>query len=241
MELTLAEYLQGAFSLIFVAVVIFISIHFFIRYKRYLDRNLLYIGIAWIVFSFLWLPDAINLILIILFDTYLSLELYYIFVLGFLPLSCGFWMLVMTNLMYKNNQKIILLIFFIIYGILETIFLIMLFSDANSVGTYTSPFDVESKLFGQLYLLITLVTFEVTGLLLARQSLRSEEPHIKLKGKFLLYAFICFAIGGLIEIFTPAIELTVALGRSITILSAIFFYIGFVLPDFIKKRFIKNS
>jgi len=82
--------------------------------------------------------------------------------------------------------------------------------------------------------------FLITGLLFVKESLRSENEEINLKGKFLLVAFITFAIGTTLDVIwaeTPT-GLNITLARVFVIVAAFAFYMGFTLPRFIKKLFI---
>ncbi len=239
--LTLVELLQGIFSLIFVVVIIVLMLHFIVRYAKYKEKNILYVSISLFFLSIIWMSDAINLVMILTIESYLSIELYYIFVLGFLPISIGGWFLVITNLMAKTYKKRIMSIIVIIYVIFETFFFIFLISDMEFIGQYNeSYFDVQSSLFSQIYLFTSLFLFIITGLLMARQCLIAEQPEVRLKGKFLLLSMIFFAIGAGVEILTPLIALTVVLSRMITITSAILLYIAFTLPALVKKIFLKQ-
>jgi len=66
-----------------------------------------------------------------------------------------------------------------------------------------------------------------------------------LKGKFIILAMLFFAIGtgldGLKPILFPDyIGLVLVINRLILISSAITFYIGFTLPNWVKKLFLKE-
>jgi hypothetical protein len=113
--------------------------------------------------------------------------------------------------------------------------------DPYLIGTQQSVFVVEWAIWIQFYLLFSIVLLLVTGFLFARASLKSAEPEIKLKGKFLILAFVTFAIGTVIDVIAAdsPTELTILLARIFVIISSISFYIGFTLPKFIKELFIK--
>ncbi|MHA1467605.1 MAG: hypothetical protein ACTSP6_05940, partial [Promethearchaeota archaeon] len=63
-------------------------------------------------------------------------------------------------------------------------------------------------------------------------------PEIKLRGKFLMAAFISWTFGAIADAIIPLTVITLPIIRIILITSAIEFYIGFVLPDWIKKRLL---
>jgi hypothetical protein len=72
----------------------------------------------------------------------------------------------------------------------------------------------------------------ISGILIARQSIRSEKPEIKLKGKFLLIAFILFVIGAFADAVLLLTVITLPIIRIILISSSVLFYFGFILPKF---------
>ncbi|MEJ2296841.1 MAG: hypothetical protein P8Y23_19005 [Candidatus Lokiarchaeota archaeon] len=90
--------------------------------------------------------------------------------------------------------------------------------------------------------MISIALFLITGFLFARQSLKAKSKDLKLKGVFLIIAFLSFTAAAIIDVIgadTPT-ELTIFLARIFLIISSICFYIGFILPRFIKEMFIKE-
>jgi len=81
----------------------------------------------------------------------------------------------------------------------------------------------------------------ITGILFARESLRSESLEMKIKGKFLIIAFLSFTIGAFLDSLILRGAFTVILTRLILISASIEFYFGFILPNWVKKIFIKSS
>ena len=81
--------------------------------------------------------------------------------------------------------------------------------------------------------------FLITGLLMGKECLRSENREIVLKGKFLIVAFISFLLGAMLDIILPLHPVGIMANRLILISSAIEYYIGFTLPEFVKKLILK--
>ena len=75
----------------------------------------------------------------------------------------------------------------------------------------------------------------------ARVSIKSHNPEVSLKGKLILMSFISFTVAAVIETFGHLDPLTVVITRSILISSSIEFYLGWILPDWMKKRLLKES
>jgi hypothetical protein len=81
----------------------------------------------------------------------------------------------------------------------------------------------------------------ITGTLFGRKSLRSDNPEIKLKGKLLIIAFWSFFIGAIFEIISHISIIILIVGRIILISSAIEFYSGFLLPNWMKKLLLSKE
>ena len=86
--------------------------------------------------------------------------------------------------------------------------------------------------------MISLLIFILTGLLFAKSFFKSESPEIKLKAKVLMVAFISFAAGAILSNFITDI-IFIAIGTMILALSSIEFYMGYILPDWTKRLFLK--
>jgi hypothetical protein len=70
----------------------------------------------------------------------------------------------------------------------------------------------------------------VTGMILGLKTIKSEDPFIKWKGRFLLIAFILFTVGAALDAISWSNLIVIFLIRFILILSAISYYFGFFLP-----------
>jgi hypothetical protein len=86
-----------------------------------------------------------------------------------------------------------------------------------------------------------ILTFIITGILFTRNSLKSEDPKLRLKGKFLITAFICFTIGAIFDAGVNMDVLTLVVIRAILITSSILYYMGFLLPDKVAQWLIKEQ
>ena len=85
------------------------------------------------------------------------------------------------------------------------------------------------------YILATIILILITGITFAKKCLDSDSKEIQLKGKFLLIAFISFTVGFFLEIAFVLPDILIIIARMIIGSSAIEFYLGFVLPDRVKK------
>ena len=99
-----------------------------------------------------------------------------------------------------------------------------------------SPVDIDYTIYAIVLLFANLLIFFITGFLFVIKLIQSEIPKIRLKGKLLLVAFICFLIGTALDLIA-----TTPLFRLILVLSAIIFYMGYILPKPITKLFLKKE
>jgi hypothetical protein len=147
-----------------------------------------------------------------------------------------------TDLMYKEKQKIILALI-VIYGIVYEIFFFFLFftniSLLGEIGT-GGTFDTNYGLYIILNQMFLLLIVFVTGTIFARQSTKSSDPEVKLKGKLLLVAFYSFFLGAILDVLSQFSPFLLTTARMILIIAALAFYGGFILPDWLKRYFSRD-
>ncbi len=239
--LTPLETLQGALILTFVLISFILGSILILKYFKYKSRQFYLVGFTWIFLISPYWPDAISFVMIITTGTQLSIEIYLFIAVSFLFLVHIIWMLAFTDLVYPEKQKILMTFFSIEAVLFEIVFLYFFFTDISLIGTRLSPFYIRFALFIILYFLISIIAFTITGIIFALQCLKSEDEEIRLKAKFLILAFLTFAIGTFLDVGIELTELTLVIARAFVIMGAFSFYIGFTLPNFVKRLFIKNN
>ena len=220
--------INGIFSLIFVVVCIIVGLLIFSQYFKLRDRNLLLVGIAWMGLSEPWLPSSISFLVALVNGKGLTLEVY-IF-LG------NFFLIAMTDLLVIEKKKTILIACGIFVIFFEIFMIYYILTDPSFLGELVSPVDIDYTIYAIVLLFANLLIFFITGFLFVIKSIQSEIPKIRLKGKLLLVAFICFLIGTALDLIA-----TTPLFRLILVLSAIIFYMGYILPKPITKLFLKKE
>ena len=123
--------------------------------------------------------------------------------------------------------------------VFESLFFYFLFTNVNAIATLADVLTIQWSLFSQIYFIINLVLFLITGILLSRRSLQSESKEIRFKGKHLMAAFISSTIATVLDFAIPN-PLTYIIARVILVSSSIEFYIGFLLPERIKRLLLKE-
>jgi glucose-6-phosphate-specific signal transduction histidine kinase len=138
-------------------------------------------------------------------------------------------------MMNISRRKLLVLVYLAIAACLESIMLYFLFTDISMAGVYNSPVDIDFGPVTIIHLVYNLLVFMISGFWLTINTLRLKDSENRLRGKFLLIAFLLFLVGAILEmiIFNP-------INRTIVLLAAIIFYIGFTLPEKIKNKIIKT-
>ena len=241
MALTTIEFINGLFSLIFVSISVMVGLIIASKFLKYKDRNLLLVGASWIFMCEPWWAVSINFLFILFTGQILPLEIYLLIGYALIPVALESWIIAVTNLKYKKKQVTIIIIITIINVLYEVLFFYFYFTDITMIGVLQGPVDLKYGIFLMSYLLIVLIIAIVTGILFARASMKSDNPEIKLKGKFILVAFIFYFIGSVFSIFSSYSIILLILARIMTILASIEFYCGFTLPNWIKKLLLKQE
>ncbi|MFO8018796.1 MAG: hypothetical protein R6U96_09185 [Promethearchaeia archaeon] len=240
MELDAFSVMNGIFSLIFVSISITVGVIIISKYFEYKKRILLLVGLTWIGISSPWWPSTVSIIKILLINEGLTLQLFLFLGNFFLPVAPIVWMYAFTELHYKEKQKMTVIVYGIISALYEIVFFYLLFSNPTMIGEPTGAIDVGNGLFVITYHIFLLITLLITGVIFSYQSIRSTDKEIKLKGKLLLLAFICFVVGAILDVFSVGSIPILIISRMILILAAIEFYWGFLLPRWLKSLLIQE-
>ena len=243
------DYLQGTLSLMFCITAMLIGIIILLKYREFKSIVYVYIGIAWWGLAFPWIPDAVSFLMILLIDTQLNLYVYFVIGNAFLPIFLFLWISAVCEFIYKNKKKLILTIYTILSIAFEIIFFFLLFTDITQIGQLVPgrPFTVDFGILVILLLIGIIITFTGFGVQFGRQSLKSTDPEVRLKGKLIIIALIFFSaaamldsvLGALFDPIDPILGILFIATRVSLMISGILFYGGFFLPSWMKKIFLK--
>lgn len=234
------EMLNGFLSLTFITISLIVAILIINKYVKLKSRIYLLVGLTWIGLTTPWLPSLISFLIYLISESGLTDVAY--FAIGNIasPIIMIIWISAFLELKESSKRKVILIAYSIVGIIYEIYLVFFLIADPSTIGTLTSVLDANYKgivLYWAVFIVINLI---VTGVILGRESIKSENAEIKWKGWFLLIAFISWSVGAIFDAALPLNFITLTIARLILISSAIEFYLGFILPDFVKKRLIKE-
>jgi hypothetical protein len=242
MALSDIEILNGSLSLIFVIITVLIALLFLVKYRQYKSKLILLFGIILLLLISSWYASSSSFIIALFNGTgYMTSPQVY-FIIGFIPLPIAayIWSIVFTDLVYQTKKKIFRMIFGVLAIIMEIIFFILLFIDPTLIGEVISPIDADYNLFITIYQFFLVLYMLITGILFGKESLKVDDAEIKLKGTLLILAFISFVLGAILEILSGLSIALLIIARIVLISSSIEFYGGFMLPDWMKKLFLRK-
>jgi hypothetical protein len=241
MTLEPLDYLNGTLSIIIVTTNIIVGVNIASKYFRYKQREFLLIGAFWMGIACPWYPSSISFLVALATDEGLGIHMYLLFGDVSIPLLIFLWLAGITDLMYKDKQKIILILITIYGVVFEIIFFYLLVTDYTLLGELQGVVDIQYKSFLTFYILSIFIILLITGMLFGLDLLKSEDPEINLKGKLIIIGLLSFLIGAILDASVPLNFITLPITRFLLILSSIEFYAGFVLPEWSKKAFLKKN
>ncbi len=246
MALTQLQTLNGIFTLIIVLISTVVGIKIALKYLEHKRRELILVGITWILLTEIFWSSAFSFLSALITGKGLSPEIYFSIGNFLVPVGAFAWLMAFTDFMYHKKQKIILSIAAITGAIYLIVFFYFIFTDVSVIGEMYSPVDAEYRNFALIYLISVLFMFLITGILFARETLKSDNPETRMKGKFLLLAVISFTVGTGLDglkslLFGGLLETILVINRIILISSALEFYLGFNPPLWLKKMLFSED
>ncbi|MFX1567703.1 MAG: hypothetical protein ACFFCV_04965 [Promethearchaeota archaeon] len=236
MVLDLLEILHGTLTIIFVVISIILGIRIASRYRVLKKKQFLLFGIFWIGMTTPWWPNIITFIMVLVTGGTIDIAIYVVIGIAFLPITITIGLIAFLEVLAlsKRNKKIFFGIDVAVNIAYEIYFFIFLFVDLSFIASYEEIFILEWSIPSQIYFIFSLVVFLLVGIPFSRVSIRSEDPEIRMKGKFLLIAFISFATGTVLDFAIPS-PITYLIARLILLSSTLEFYIGLILPKWIRR------
>jgi len=239
-SLTQLELIQVTFSLIFVVISLIVGFRILLKYFNLKNKIFITVGLTWIFLSSPWWGNAISFFTFMLTEK--EIPLFWDLLLGniFIPFAVILWIYSFSELVYPHLKRKLILIYLIISIPYEIFLIIFFFIDIEIIGKSTARFNTEHNLYPFMYQVFAILTALISGIILARESLKSDDVKIRIKGKFLLIGFVSFTFAATFDAAIPMDPITLAIIRTILISSAIEYYLGFLLPDRIASRWITS-
>ncbi|TXT59658.1 MAG: conserved membrane protein of unknown function [Promethearchaeota archaeon] len=239
-DLSDLELIRGIFSLLFVVITVIIGIRIILKYFRSKNKTFITVGLAYIFLTSSWWQSAFNFLSLWLLDMPINTYATLFIVNGLIAPAILCWIYSFTMLLYENKKNEILIPFIIVFGAYEVLLIIFLFVEPSLVGTIGANYIVSRSVITLLFAIIAALIALITGSILSYDALRSTEPKIQWKGRFLLIAFIFFTIGAILDSFSWTSLFLVIFIKILLIISVISYYFGFFLPKKLANLLIKD-
>ena len=156
------------------------------------------------------------------------------------PFALYAWLQIYLPALHPNKKKIFtagIIIFSIVFYIYLLFFLFIAPGAPvkDIIGIKRNAIDIDYTGFVLVFLAFSLLVSTITGNEFSIASLKVKDPTIRWKGRFLILSFNLFAIGAIGDGFIPLTPTTLIIFRSFMLLSSTFYYIGFIMPKWMKK------
>lgn len=230
------EIFNGICAIATFLIYFFTALSILYRHFKYREKKFIYMSLALFFLGFTWLGLSLSFLSVVLTGNRLPFEIQVIITNGF-PLALLFWLLVFTELFYRQKQKLIVLLWVIVISIMEILFFVFLIVDSSILGSETGGFYIRWGLFINTRMILNMVIFLVTGVKFYQEAIKTDNPEVKLKTRLLIVGIVLLIAGGLLYSITGLIVLTLVL----LLFSVIGFYGGLVFPEWIKKLFQRNK
>jgi len=191
-----------------------------------------------------WYPSGLGYLYWIITGEFLNYQIYVLIGTVGVPIAILAWLNVYLSTIKPKIKKPVL----ILYGIISIFFELYLLyflllapgapvdSLLGIIHDPTNPMDIDYKGFVLIFLGLSILTACITGFHFAAKSMKKEEiPEIRWKGRFLLIGFLLFGTSAIFDAIIEMSPLLLVLMRIILALATFFFYLGFILPGWIKK------
>ena len=234
------DIVNGIFGIIALLISFLIAIRIILRGFEFRNRNFILVGIAGLIVSEPFWGSIFSFILEISSGIALTIEIQNLINFPLIPLGLFSWLVAFTDLVYKKRQKIIIELF-IIYGIIyEIVFFVVFANDPSLEGTF---YGIKSRVIPTIFLVSFLIIIWISVVLFARESLKADNPEIQMKGKLLVVAIFFYSIAALLDTIVIIFSISTIfqiISRTFLIVSAVTFFWGFFLPEWMKKILIKK-
>lgn len=232
--------INGITAIAYVSISIIIGLLLIIKYFKYKDKKLLFIGLNFILLPSSWWPAAFGYLLA-LGGIYLENLPYSLILQIPQTLNIFLWIYIFSEMQYPDKQKRIKEVIAIYAVVWAIIYLLFVFINVdvlviNRQGIIDISYRIPTLIMVALHLSIFIITFSLFG----KGALKSSDQETRLKGKFLFLFLIGFIFGTLFDSFIPG-DFVALPARIVLILASICLYLVFAMPEGLKKRLLKQE
>lgn len=237
------------FDIIFVIISTIIFIKLIFKYFYLRKTVFLTAGLTWLSLSSTYWSSPLAFFYHVLFERPIN-PYFYIAVnnvqTGFILM---FWIYTFCLLIYPERKKAILIPFFTIALILETIMIVLIIIAPYYVATIEGYSMIKPGIYSIIFKFFVLIVVFISLAIFYSKSIKSEKLEIRWKARFLILAMISYVVslfeilyvGLFIETISIFTLMMIIIFRFFLISSAIEFYLGFFLPNKIANWIIRKE
>ncbi|MFX1303978.1 MAG: hypothetical protein ACFFBV_15835 [Promethearchaeota archaeon] len=234
-------HLSGIFGFLGVAIAWLYGGMVLYKYIKTKEKMLFYFFLAVIFTMSPWYPSGLGYIYWLITSQEIVYPAYVLLGTIGVPIALYSWLQIYMPALHPNQKNLVTIITIVISIVFYIYLFVSLFAfgdPTNSIfiGIKRNAIDIDYKGFVLGFLAFSLLVSTITGNDFSIASLKvKDNPVIKWKGRFLILSFNLFAIGGIGDGFLPLNPFTLVIFRTILMLSSTFYYIGFIMPNWMKK------
>ena len=239
-ELNQLEIIHGSFTLLFIIISIIVGLRILLKYFTFKEKTYITVGLSWIFISSPWWGSGFSFLSIVVIQQILSPTMYLLLGNAFVPIAIICWIYSFTELAYPHLKKKLLILFLIIYIPYEVYVIYSLIFNPSNIAEIVGTFYSQPKPIIMIFQVLGVLVAFITGIMVSKNSMKSNDATVNLKGKILLLAFILFTIGAFMDAVIPLTPITLIIVRLILISSSIFYLFGFLLPAKVAELILKE-
>lgn len=230
------DYANGIITIIMTSFGIFLGLLMIKKYKKYKNNSLLFMGLCLICITTFFWGALVAFISILITGKGLSIQVYFMLSSILSHFSVILWLIVFTNTVCKDKQKLILSIMTVYTVLHRIVFIYFLLVDPSNMG-YPSdtPLHFRPNMIWNLLNAITIIIILITAFIFFKEARKAQKPEIRFKGLFFLLAIISYCMGLIISLIFLLNLYTLFL-TAIVFLSCFFeLYLAFTMPNWFKR------
>ncbi|MBD3337996.1 MAG: hypothetical protein GF353_02730 [Candidatus Lokiarchaeota archaeon] len=141
------------------------------------------------------------------------------------------WIYSFGILVYPKTKIRIIIPYFIICLIYESLLIFFLFTNPDIIAVYEGKFSYRRTWFNIAFLVFVIATTIITGGIFAIKSISSENSIVRWKGIFFSNAIISFVLASVLDVFSVGNSVLQIITKIIFIAIGIEYCLGFFLPN----------
>jgi hypothetical protein len=233
--------LSGLFGFIAVLIAWFYGAIVLYKFIQTKEKSLFYFFLAIIFTMSPWYPSGLGYIYWLLTRQELAYQAYVLLGTIGTPIALISWLQIYMPALHPNKKTLVTSILVCLSIVFYIYLFLFLFLAPGApvesiIGIKRNPIDIDYKGYILVFLAISLLVSTVTGNEFSIVSLKvKDNPVVKWKGRFLVISFNLFAIGAIGDGFITLTPVTLIIFRIFMMISSTTYYIGFILPKWMKK------